>query len=51
MKGSNERQRRLIDTFKAPIIQIGKNPGHEITENYDLGAGLKSRPETECWRL
>ena len=35
------RQERLqlIDTIKAPIIQMGKSAGYEVIENYDLGAG------------
>ncbi len=34
-------QERLqsIDTLKAPIIQIGRDMGYEVIENYDLGAG------------
>jgi hypothetical protein len=30
---------QMIDTMKAPIIQMGKSAGYEVTENYDLGAG------------
>src|SRR5919197_1488717 len=39
--GEERSQKRLqmIDTLKAPIIQMGKNAGYEIIENYDLGAG------------
>ena len=29
----------MIDTMKAPIIQMGKSAGYEVIENYDLGAG------------
>jgi hypothetical protein len=29
----------LIDTLKAPIIQMGRDLGYEVIENYDLGAG------------
>ena len=29
----------LIDTLKAPIIQMGRDLGCEVIENYDLGAG------------
>jgi len=40
---SNERsqeRRQIIETLKAPIIQMGKNVlGIEVTENYDQGAG------------
>jgi hypothetical protein len=28
-----------IDTLKAPIIQLGRDMGYEVIENYDLGAG------------
>src|SRR5918911_3139542 len=39
--GEERSQERLqmIDTMKAPIIQIGKSAGYEVIENYDLGAG------------
>ena len=39
--GEERSQERLqmIDTMKAPIIQMGKNAGYEVIENYDLGAG------------
>jgi hypothetical protein len=30
---------QMIDTLKAPIIQMGHNLGYEVIENYDLGAG------------
>src|SRR5215210_8615092 len=40
---SNERaqeRRQIIETLKAPIIQMGKNVlGVEVIENYDQGAG------------
>src|SRR5215210_5885563 len=40
---SNERaqeRRQIIETLKAPIIQMGKNVlGIEVIENYDQGAG------------
>jgi hypothetical protein len=29
----------MIDTMKAPIIQMGKSAGYEVIENYDLAAG------------
>jgi hypothetical protein len=32
-------ERDMIDALKAPIIQIGKDCGFEVIENYDLGAG------------
>jgi hypothetical protein len=42
-EGGAERMSRqrlqVIDTMKAPIIQMGKNAGYEVIENYDLGAG------------
>lgn len=30
---------QLIETLKAPIIQLGKGMGYDISENYDMGAG------------
>jgi hypothetical protein len=39
---SNERsleRRQIIETLKAPIIQMGKNIGVEVIEDYDQGAG------------
>src|SRR5919197_487724 len=30
---------QMIDTLKAPIIQMGRELGCEVVENYDLGAG------------
>jgi hypothetical protein len=39
---SSERShemRQIIETLKAPIIQLGKNIGIEIIEDYDQGAG------------
>jgi hypothetical protein len=35
---SQERQ-QMIETLKVPIIQMGKNIGVEVIENYDQGAG------------
>jgi hypothetical protein len=35
----SEERLQMIDTLKAPIIQMGKNLGYEIVENYDQGAG------------
>jgi hypothetical protein len=35
----------MIDTLKAPIIEMGRNLGYEVVENYDLGAG----PIHVCW--
>ena len=32
-------KRELIDTLKAPVIQMGKDHGFEVIENDDLGAG------------
>lgn len=32
-------ERELIDTLKAPVIQMGKDLGIEVIENDDLGAG------------
>jgi hypothetical protein len=39
---SNKRlqeRRQIIETLKAPIIQMGKNIGVEVIEDYDQGAG------------
>jgi hypothetical protein len=30
---------QMIDTLKAPIIEIGRDLGYEVVENHDLGAG------------
>jgi hypothetical protein len=30
---------QMIDTLKAPIIEMGRYLGYEVVENYDLGAG------------
>src|SRR5919108_4601218 len=30
---------QIIDTLKAPIIEMGRSRGYEMVENYDLGAG------------
>jgi hypothetical protein len=30
---------QMIDTMKAPIIEMGRNLGYEVIENYDLGGG------------
>jgi hypothetical protein len=40
-KSERRAQERLqvIDTLKAPIIQLGRDMGYEVVENYDLGAG------------
>ena len=35
---SHERL-QMIDTLKAPIIQMGRSLGYEVVENHDLGAG------------
>jgi hypothetical protein len=29
----------MIDTLKAPIIQMGRDLGYEVVENHDIGAG------------
>jgi hypothetical protein len=38
-EGRAQEKLQLIDTLKAPIIQLGKDMGYEVVENYDLGAG------------
>ena len=30
---------QMIDTLKAPVIQMGRDQGYEVVENFDLGAG------------
>ena len=46
-EGEQKSQQRfqMIDTLKAPIIEMGRNLGYEVLENYDLGAG----PIHVCW--
>src|SRR5215212_2333760 len=46
-EGEQRSQQRLqmIDTLKAPIIEMGRNLGYDVVENYDLGAG----PIHVCW--
>jgi hypothetical protein len=46
-EGEQRSQQRLqmIETLKAPIIEMGRNLGYEVVENYDLGAG----PIHICW--
>jgi hypothetical protein len=46
-EGERRRPERLqmIDTLKAPVIEMGRNLGYEVVENYDLGAG----PIHVCW--
>jgi hypothetical protein len=41
----SEQRLQMIDTLKAPIIEMGRNLGFEVVENYDLGAG----PIHVCW--
>jgi hypothetical protein len=36
---NTQERLHLIDTLKAPIIQMGRDLGYEVIENYDLGAG------------
>jgi hypothetical protein len=40
-----QQRLQMIDTLKAPIIEMGRNLGYEVIENYDLGAG----PIHVCW--
>ena len=35
----SQERLQMIDTMKAPIIQMGKSAGYEVIENYDLGSG------------
>ena len=41
----SEQRLQMIDTLKAPVIEMGRNLGYEVVENYDLGAG----PIHVCW--
>jgi hypothetical protein len=41
----SQNRLQMIDTLKAPIIEMGRNLGYEVVENYDLGAG----PIHVCW--
>lgn len=41
----SQQQLQMIDTLKAPVIEMGRNLGYEVVENYDLGAG----PIHVCW--
>ena len=34
-----QEKAQLIDTLKAPIIEMGRSLGYEVIENYNLGAG------------
>jgi hypothetical protein len=36
---NSQERLQLIDTLMAPIIQMGRDLGYEVIENYDLGAG------------
>jgi hypothetical protein len=36
----SQQRLQMIDTLKAPIIERGRSLGYEVTENYDLGAGV-----------
>jgi len=36
---NSQERLQMIDTLKAPIIQMGRDLGYEVIENYDLGAG------------
>jgi hypothetical protein len=35
----SQERLQMIDTLKAPIIQMGRDLGYEVIENHDLGAG------------
>ena len=41
----SQQKVQMIDTLKAPIIEMGRNLGYEVVENCDLGAG----PIHVCW--
>ena len=36
---NSQKRLQLIDTLKTPIIQMRRDLGYEVIENYDLGAG------------
>jgi hypothetical protein len=36
---NSQKRLQLIDTLKTPIIQMGRDLGYEVIENYNLGAG------------
>lgn len=38
-KQNHREKLQMIDTLKAPLIQMGKDLGYEVIENHDLGAG------------
>ena len=38
-EGHSHERLQMIDTLKAPIIQMGRSRGYEVVENHDLGAG------------
>jgi hypothetical protein len=40
-QGEQRSQKRLqmMDTLKAPIIEMGRNLGYGVVKNYDLGVG------------
>jgi hypothetical protein len=38
-EGRSRERLQMIDTLKAPIIQMGRDLGYEVIENHDLGAG------------
>lgn len=35
----SQERLQMIDTLKAPVIQMGRDLGYEVVENHDLGAG------------
>jgi hypothetical protein len=44
-KRRSQQKLQMIDTLKAPIIEMGRNFEYEVVENYDVGGG----PIHVCW--
>jgi hypothetical protein len=44
-KQRSQQKLQMIDTLKAPIIEMGRNFEYEVVENYDVGGG----PIHVCW--
>jgi hypothetical protein len=44
-KRRSQQKLQMIDTLKAPIIEMGRNFEYEVVENYDIGGG----PIHVCW--
>ena len=42
---SSQSTLRMVNTLKVPVIEMGRDLGYEVIENYDLGGG----PIHVCW--